>query len=174
MSIAVLNRPTTGVPTTRALTGVDREPIRTAVRGRIDDVVLAADSRADARTALTLIGGEFGRVVHCAADSLGSVDELTSQLRAGGVSTVVITGAADVASVIALTNHIHRYGARVGVDATEIIARQPFSTVSHGIDYVICGAEALPPGRDGAVLIGRADWLTDIDLRTDDVKGPLA
>ncbi|MFW0788493.1 hypothetical protein [Gordonia sp. CPCC 205333] len=175
MSTAVLNRPTIAIPATRTLTGVYRESIRTAVRGRINDVVLATASRDEARAALALIAAEFGRVVHCAADNLGSVDELTSELRAGGVSAVVITGAADVASIIALTNHVHRYGARVAVDATEIIARQPFSTVSHGVDYVICGAEALPVGPTGAVLIGRADWLTDSDyVRTDDVKGPLA
>lgn len=162
-STAVLSRPATRVPETLTLRGAERDLLRSAVRGRIDDVVATAASRDEARAAIALIGAERGRVSHCAVENLGSVDELTADLRAGGVSTVVITGVADVTSIVVLTNHVHRYGARVVVDATEIIARQPFSIVSHGIDYVICAADALPTDRAGAVLIGRADWLDDID-----------
>ncbi|NMO03590.1 hypothetical protein HH308_20450 [Gordonia sp. TBRC 11910] len=165
---AVLAGPQVRAPEVTTLHGVERDRIRAAVRGRIDDVVLTAGSRDDAHAAIALVGSEFGRIAHCAVNNLGSVDDLTSDLRAGGVSTVLITGATDVPSIVALTNHVHRYGARVAVDATEIIARQPFSIVSHGIDYVICDAGPLPDTRGGAILIGRADWLTGLD----DVKGP--
>lgn len=152
-------RPAIPDPAISPLRGGDRETVRAALRGRADDMVLTASSRADAVAAAVRAGGEHGRVVHCAADALGSVDHLTSELRAGGVAAVVVTGASDVAALVALTNHVHRHGARVVVDATEIVARQPFSIVSHGIDYVVCDGAALPEPSSGAVVIGRADWL---------------
>lgn len=151
----------------RCVRGAERELIRASVRGRIDDVVVEGQ-REQVVDALVDVASEHGTVLRCAADSLASVAALTRDLRASRVSLVVVSGASEVSSLVALSNVAHRYGARVAVDATEIVARQPFSIVSHGFDYMVADLDAIDRddsdfGTAATVLIGRPDWFADIE-----------
>jgi selenocysteine lyase/cysteine desulfurase len=96
-----------------------------------------------------------------------SVDELLSvlgyELKTRRAAIVAIAGANAVTGerlpLRELATLAHRYGARLAVDATQLLAHRRVLMLADGVDYLaISGATTYAPYGIGA-LVGRGDWL---------------
>ncbi len=101
-------------------------------------------------------------LIRLPVDAEGFVDlgNLEARLQAGhsgGLRLVAVSGASNVlgtcADLAALGRLAHRYGARLLVDAAQLVAHRPVDMERWGIDYLACSAhKAYAPFGSGALV----------------------
>jgi selenocysteine lyase/cysteine desulfurase len=167
-----------------------RESVRAFVRGRIDDAVVFTRGTTDAInlatratrgdvvvldiehhanllpwTARERTGGS--RVVRARSTIEGTLAALEAELAAAPAALLAVTAASNVTGEVLPIGRLaalaHRHGARILVDAAQLVAHRPVSMVSHGIDYLVFSGHKLYAPFGAGVLIGRADWLDAAD-----------
>jgi selenocysteine lyase/cysteine desulfurase len=92
-----------------------------------------------------------------------TLDALDAELAARPAALVSITGASNVTGEVlpidAIARLAHDHGARLAVDAAQLLPHRRVDLVASGIDYLaFSGHKAYAPFGSGA-LVGRADWL---------------
>jgi len=168
-----------------ALLEQSRERVGSTLGARPDDVVIFTRNTTDALTLLAHAvpagagvvtldiehhanllpwqqrGGH--RVVFHAQTLSDTLERLEKELLSEPAALVSITGAANVtgellpiAEVAAIA---HRHGARIAVDAAQLIAHCEFDLAASGIDYVAFSGHKLHAPFGAGVLAGRRDWL---------------
>ncbi|MCT1353263.1 aminotransferase class V-fold PLP-dependent enzyme [Gordonia sp. p3-SID1431] len=182
-----------------------RESVRQFVRARVDDTVVFTRDAAVALDLAARItpgdvvvldigqgadllrwcaprqGRDRARFVPACETIEDTLVALETELASAPASLLVVTAVSDITGEVLpmgrLASLAHRSGARILVDAAQLVGHRPVSVVSHGIDYVAFGE----PGRrtDGpGVLIGRRDWFdaADVDASpdSDGVPGAIA
>ena len=80
-----------------------------------------------------------------------------------GPRLVAVTGASNVTGelwpVREIASVAHRHGARVALDAAQMVAHRPIDMTGWGIDYVAFSGHKLYAPYGAGVLAGRPDWL---------------
>ncbi len=164
-----------------------RERIRRFVRARADDHVVFTRNTTDSINLLAHCLGKRGDVVvldiehhanllpwqrlsgtrlvtACSTveDTLAALDaELASKPAALLAITAASNVTGEVLPISRLASIAHRHGARILVDAAQLVAHQPISVVSHGIDYLVFSGHKLYAPFGAGVLVGRGDWLDE-------------
>ncbi|GAA1482721.1 aminotransferase class V-fold PLP-dependent enzyme [Gordonia sinesedis] len=162
-----------------------RDTVRRFVRGRVDDTVVFTRNTTDAinlaahvtpgdvvvldiehhANLLPWIGRANGdtRVVRSRPTVDDTLVAIECELAAVPASLLAITAASNVTGEVLpigrLASIAHRHGARILIDAAQLVAHQPVSIVSHGIDYLVFSGHKLYAPFGAGVLIGRSDWL---------------
>ncbi len=88
---------------------------------------------------------------------------LAEELAARPAALLSVTGASNVTGevlpIAALARLAHEHGARLAVDAAQLLPHRPVDLAASGVDYLaFSGHKAYAPFGAGA-LVGRADWL---------------
>lgn len=99
-----------------------------------------------------------------AADSIAAtLARVETQLRAGNVLLLAVTGASNVTGEVLPVNELatlaHRYGARIVVDAAQLAPHRRIDLSASGIDYLAFSGHKLYAPFGAGVLVGRPDWL---------------
>ncbi|WP_408638202.1 aminotransferase class V-fold PLP-dependent enzyme [Nonomuraea corallina] len=99
-----------------------------------------------------------GEAVRAADDALAGID---------GPKLLVVTAASNVTGelwpVAALAHIAHRHGARILVDAAQLVPHRPLNLTALDLDYVAFSGHKLYAPFGAGVLIGRRDWLAGGD-----------
>ncbi|MGA7207250.1 MAG: aminotransferase class V-fold PLP-dependent enzyme [Specibacter sp.] len=86
-----------------------------------------------------------------------------TQLRAGNVLLLAVTGASNVTGevlpIAELSALAHEYDARIVVDAAQLAPHRRIDIARDGIDYVAFSGHKLYAPFGAGVLVGRPDWL---------------
>ncbi|GAA1259037.1 aminotransferase class V-fold PLP-dependent enzyme [Sphaerisporangium rubeum] len=106
--------------------------------------------------AVRLPAPEFpGTAIRAADDALAAID---------GPKLLVVTAASNVTGelwpVAALAHIAHRHGARIFVDAAQLVPHRPLNITALDIDYVAFSGHKLYAPFGAGALIGRSDWLS--------------
>lgn len=168
-----------------------RDTVRAFVRGRADDTVVFTRNTTDAINLAAHItpgdvvvldiehhanllpwcapkeGRSRARIVTACDTIEDTLVALEAELASKPASLLAVTAASNVTGEVLpigkLASIAHRHGARILVDAAQLVAHRPISIVSHGIDYLaFSGHKAYAPFGAG-VLIGRSDWFDAAD-----------
>ncbi|MGW7478862.1 aminotransferase class V-fold PLP-dependent enzyme [Nonomuraea muscovyensis] len=95
-----------------------------------------------------------GEAVRAADEALAAVD---------GPKLLVVTAASNVTGelwpIAALAHIAHRHGARVLVDAAQLVPHRPLNLTALDLDYVAFSGHKLYAPFGAGVLVGRRDWL---------------
>ncbi|GEE00018.1 putative aminotransferase/cysteine desulfurase [Gordonia spumicola] len=160
-----------------------RETIRAFVGGRADDTVVFTRNTTDSiNLAATVVPGDVvvldiehhanllpwtrtGRARVVA--SRPSIDEtlaaLESELASSPAALLAVTAASNVTGEVLplarLAGLAHRHGARILVDAAQLVAHRGVSIASFGIDYLVFSGHKVYAPFGAGVLVGRPDWL---------------
>lgn len=99
-----------------------------------------------------------------AADSIAeTIQVLETEFAAGPVSLLAVTGASNVTGellpIAELAALAHRYGARIVVDAAQLVPHRRIDLASSGVDYLAFSGHKLYAPFGSGVLVGRPDWL---------------
>lgn len=99
-----------------------------------------------------------------AADSIAAtLARVETQLRAGNVLLLAVTGASNVTGEVLPVHELaalaHRYGARIVVDAAQLAPHRRIDLSASGIDYLAFSGHKLYAPFGAGVLVGRPDWL---------------
>lgn len=99
-----------------------------------------------------------------AADSIAAtLSRVETQLRAGNIVLLAVTGASNVTGevlpVAELAALAHQYGARIVVDAAQLAPHRRIDVAANGIDYLAFSGHKLYAPFGAGVLVGRPDWL---------------
>ncbi|MFE0749115.1 aminotransferase class V-fold PLP-dependent enzyme [Gordonia sp. NPDC058843] len=141
-----------------------RETVREFVRGRVDDTVVFTRDTTDAIDLAAHItpgdvvvldiehhadllpwcaprdGRNRARVVPARDTIEDTLVALEAELASAPASLLAVTAASNVTGEVLpigrLASVAHRHGARILVDAAQLVAHRPVSVVSHGIDYL--------------------------------------
>ncbi|MFT4127248.1 MAG: aminotransferase class V-fold PLP-dependent enzyme [Gordonia sp. (in: high G+C Gram-positive bacteria)] len=166
-----------------------RETVRRFVRGRTDDTVIFTRNTTDAiNLAASATPGDVvvldiehhanllpwvsrtagaARIVTAAGSIADTLVALEAELAAAPAALLAVTAASNVTGEVLpigkLASLAHRHGARILVDAAQLVAHRPVSIVSHGIDYLVFSGHKLYAPFGAGVLIGRPDWLDAAD-----------
>jgi len=96
-----------------------------------------------------------GEAVRAADEALAGID---------GPKLLVVTAASNVTGelwpVAALAHIAHRHGARVLVDAAQLVPHRPINLTALDLDYVVFSGHKLYAPFGAGALVGRRDWLT--------------
>ncbi|GII84468.1 aminotransferase [Sphaerisporangium siamense] len=99
-----------------------------------------------------------GEAVRAADEALAAID---------GPKLLVVTAASNVTGelwpIAALAHIAHRHGARVLVDAAQLVPHRRLNLTALDLDYVAFSGHKLYAPFGAGVLIGRSDWLTAAD-----------
>lgn len=162
-----------------------RETVRRFVRGRTDDTVVFTRNTTDAinlaahctrgdvvvldiehhANLLPWLSRTSGatRIVTARPSIADTLTALECELAATPASLLAVTAASNVTGEVLplarLAAIAHRHGARILVDAAQLVAHRPVSIVSHGIDYLVFSGHKVYAPFGAGVLIGRSDWL---------------
>ncbi|AZG47845.1 aminotransferase class V-fold PLP-dependent enzyme [Gordonia insulae] len=165
-----------------------RETVRAFVRGRVDDAVVFTRGTTDAINLAAHVtcgdvvvldiehhanllpwcapdrtGSSRVRVVPACATIEDTLAALDAELASAPAALLAVTAASNVTGEVLpigrLASIAHRHGARILVDAAQLVAHRRVSMVSHGIDYLVFSGHKLYAPFGAGVLIGRADWL---------------
>ena len=103
------------------------------------------------------------RVVVGRATIAGTLEALDAELATRPAALVSVTGASNVTGEVlpveAIAALAHAHGARLAVDAAQLLPHRRVDLAASGIDYLaFSGHKAYAPYGSGA-LVGRADWL---------------
>ncbi|RAN79397.1 cysteine desulfurase [Bacillus sp. SRB_336] len=92
-----------------------------------------------------------------------TLHRVETQLRAGNVVLLAVTGASNVTGevlpVAELASLAHQHGARIVVDAAQLAPHRRLHIARDGIDYVAFSGHKLYAPFGAGVLVGRPDWL---------------
>ena len=103
------------------------------------------------------------RSVVAASSIASTLARLETQLRAGNIVLLAVTGASNVTGEVLPVNELaalaHRYGARILVDAAQLAAHRRIDLTTSGIDYVAFSGHKMYAPFGAGVLVGRPDWL---------------
>lgn len=103
------------------------------------------------------------RSVVAASSIASTLSRVETQLRAGNVLLLAVTGASNVTGevlpIAELATLAHRYGARIVVDAAQLAPHRRINVAETGIDYVAFSGHKLYAPFGAGVLVGRSDWL---------------
>lgn len=92
-----------------------------------------------------------------------TLELLEDELAASPYSLVVVTGASNVTGealpIADVVARAHAHGARVLVDAAQLVAHRRFSLADSGADYVAFSGHKLYAPYGAGALVGRRDWL---------------
>lgn len=165
-----------------------RETVRAFVRGRVDDAVIFTRGTTDSINLAAHItdgdvvvldiehhanllpwcaprpdGSSRARIVRAATTIEDTLSALDAELASAPAALLAVTAASNVTGEVLpigrLASIAHRHGARILVDAAQLVAHRPISMVSHGIDYLVFSGHKLYAPFGAGVLVGRADWL---------------
>ncbi|AUH70154.1 MULTISPECIES: aminotransferase class V-fold PLP-dependent enzyme [Gordonia] len=160
-----------------------RETVRRFVGGRSDDTVVFTRNTTDAvNLAAHVTPGDVvvldiehhanllpwtrtgrARVVPAARTVEETVGRLEAELAAAPAALLAITGASNVTGEVLpigrLAAAAHRHGARILVDAAQLVPHRAVSIASWGIDYLVFSGHKLYAPFGAGVLVGRGDWL---------------
>lgn len=165
-----------------------RETVRRFVRGRVDDAVVFTRGTTDSINLAAHItdgdvvvldiehhanllpwaaprtdGTSRARIVRAADTIEDTLAALETELASAPAALLAVTAASNVTGEVLpisrLASIAHRNGARILVDAAQLVAHRPISVVSHGIDYLVFSGHKVYAPFGAGVLIGRADWL---------------
>lgn len=122
-----------------------------------DTVVLDLEHHAN------LLPWRSRRVVVGRSTIAETIDALRDELAASPAALVSVTGASNVTGevlpIAELAALAHEHGARLAVDAAQLLPHRRVDLAASGIDYLaFSGHKAYAPFGAGA-LVGRADWL---------------
>lgn len=96
-----------------------------------------------------------GEAVRAADDALARID---------GPKLLAVTAASNVTGelwpVAALAHIAHRHGARILVDAAQLVPHRPLNLTALGLDYVAFSGHKLYAPFGAGALVGRRDWLS--------------
>lgn len=172
----------TGYPSELATALVDdaRTAIGRHLGARDDDVVVFTRNTTDALNLLaSAVPGEVvvldiehhanllpwrDRRVVVARDTIeATVADLGAELARRPAALLTITGASNVTGevlpIARLAALAHEHGARIAIDAAQLLPHRRVDLAASGLDYVAAsGHKAYAPYGAG-VLVGRADWL---------------
>jgi selenocysteine lyase/cysteine desulfurase len=99
-----------------------------------------------------------GEAVRAADEALASVE---------GPKLLVVTAASNVTGelwpIAALAHIAHRHGARVLVDAAQLVPHRRLNLTALDLDYVVFSGHKLYAPFGTGALIGRSDWLADAE-----------
>ncbi|MBM7503338.1 aminotransferase class V-fold PLP-dependent enzyme [Agromyces aurantiacus] len=103
------------------------------------------------------------RVVVAESTIAATLDALAAELRRRPAALVSVTGASNVTGevlpVATIAKLAHEHGARLAVDAAQLLPHRRIDLAASGVDYLaFSGHKAYAPYGAGA-LVGRADWL---------------
>lgn len=152
------------------------------VGSRADDVVVFTRNTTDALNLLaSAVPGEVlfldiehhanllpwqrrpHRVVEAAPTAAETVAAVDAALAARPAALVAVTGASNVTGELtpirALAETAHRHGARLAVDAAQLVPHRRVDVATLGIDYVAFSGHKLYAPFGAGALIGRRDWL---------------
>nr|WP_239137378.1 aminotransferase class V-fold PLP-dependent enzyme [Sphaerisporangium rufum] len=109
--------------------------------------------------AVRLAPPEFpGEAVRAADETLAAID---------GPKLLVVTAASNVTGelwpIAALTHIAHRHGARVLVDAAQLVPHRRLNLTALDLDYVMFSGHKLYAPFGAGALVGRADWLAEAE-----------
>ncbi|QHN32272.1 aminotransferase class V-fold PLP-dependent enzyme [Gordonia amarae] len=165
-----------------------RETVRRFVRARTDDHVVFTRNTTDSINLLAHCLAERGgdivvldiehhanllpwqrlsgtRVVTACGTVEDTLAALDAELASKPAALLAITAASNVTGEVLpisrLASIAHRHGARILVDGAQLVAHQPISVVSHGIDYLVFSGHKLYAPFGAGVLVGRGDWLDE-------------
>ncbi|MGI9824217.1 aminotransferase class V-fold PLP-dependent enzyme [Agromyces sp. Marseille-Q5079] len=129
--------------------------LATAVPG--ETVVLDIEHHAN------LLPWRDRRVVVARGSIADTLAALEAELAARPAALLSVTGASNVTGevlpIAELARIAHAYGARIAVDAAQLLPHRRIDLVASDLDYVaFSGHKAYAPFGSGA-LVGRADWL---------------
>ncbi|MBP2413807.1 selenocysteine lyase/cysteine desulfurase [Arthrobacter stackebrandtii] len=103
------------------------------------------------------------RSVVAAGSIASTLARVETQLRAGNVVLLAVTGASNVTGevlpVAELAALAHKHGARIVVDAAQLAPHRRIDLASSGIDYLAFSGHKLYAPFGAGVLVGRPDWL---------------
>ncbi|MFW0797533.1 aminotransferase class V-fold PLP-dependent enzyme [Gordonia sp. CPCC 205515] len=165
-----------------------RETVRAFVRARTDDAVVFTRGTTDSINLAAHItdgdvvvldiehhanllpwcaprpdGSSRARIVRAADTIEDTLVALEAELASAPAALLAVTAASNVTGEVLpisrLASIAHRHGARILVDAAQLVAHRPISVVSHGIDYLVFSGHKVYAPFGAGVLIGRADWL---------------
>ncbi|MET7999870.1 aminotransferase class V-fold PLP-dependent enzyme [Nonomuraea glycinis] len=95
-----------------------------------------------------------GEAVRAADEALAGID---------GPKLLVVTAASNVTGelwpIAALAHIAHRHGARILVDAAQLVPHRPINLTALDLDYVAFSGHKLYAPFGAGVLLGRRDWL---------------
>ncbi|MEU4830286.1 aminotransferase class V-fold PLP-dependent enzyme [Streptosporangium sp. NPDC023615] len=99
-----------------------------------------------------------GEAVRAADEALDSIE---------GPALLVVTAASNVTGelwpIAALAHIAHRHGARVLVDAAQLVPHRRLNLTALDLDYVVFSGHKLYAPFGTGALIGRSDWLADAE-----------
>ncbi|EGD54448.1 aminotransferase class V-fold PLP-dependent enzyme [Gordonia neofelifaecis] len=160
-----------------------RETVRRFVGGRSDDTVVFTRNTTDSiNLAAHITPGDVvvldiehhanllpwtrtgrARVVPSAVTVDETVERIEAELASAPAALLAITGASNVTGEVLpigrLAAAAHRHGARILVDAAQLVPHRAVSIASWGIDYLAFSGHKLYAPFGAGVLIGRSDWL---------------
>lgn len=103
------------------------------------------------------------RSVVAASSIESTLARVETQLRAGNVLLLAVTGASNVTGevlpIAQLAALAHKYGARIVVDAAQLAPHRRIDLAASDIDYVAFSGHKLYAPFGSGVLVGRSDWL---------------
>lgn len=103
------------------------------------------------------------RSVVAASSIEATLHRVETQLRAGNVTLLALTGASNVTGevlpIAELAHLAHQYGARIVVDAAQLAPHRRIDIAADQIDYVAFSGHKLYAPFGAGVLVGRTDWL---------------
>ncbi|MFX0592766.1 aminotransferase class V-fold PLP-dependent enzyme [Melissospora conviva] len=165
-----------------------RQAVRQFVGARPDDAVIFTRNTTDAFNLLARSVPDDATVIVFAGEHHANllpwrtvehlpippgIDELLADLertlarRRGGEVLVSVTAASNVTGELLPLQEIvetaHRYGARVAVDAAQLVAHRPLDMAGLDADYVAFSGHKMYAPFGVGVLAGRADWLASAE-----------
>lgn len=166
-----------------------REAVRRFVRGRPDDTVVFTRNTTDAINLAarctpgdvvvldiehhanllpwTARDGGTARIVSARATVADTLTAIECELAAAPAALLAVTAASNVTGEVLpisrLASIAHRHGARILVDAAQLVAHRPVSVAGHGIDYLVFSGHKVYAPFGSGVLLGRGDWLDAAD-----------
>ncbi len=163
-----------------ALVDDARATVAAHVGARDDDLVVFTRNTTDALNLLAsavpgetvvldiehhanLLPWRARRVVVGRSTIAATLQALDAELGARSAALVSVTGASNVTGEVlpieAMARIAHAHGARIAVDAAQLLPHRRVDLAASGIDYLaFSGHKAYAPFGAGA-LVGRADWL---------------
>lgn len=103
------------------------------------------------------------RSVVAGSSIASTLSRVETQLRAGNVALLAVTGASNVTGevlpIAELAALAHAYGARIVVDAAQLAPHRRIDIARDNIDYVVFSGHKLYAPFGAGVIVGRADWL---------------